>query len=257
MRVAVFSDVHGNLTALEAVLADIKQQAPDLILFAGDLCLSGARPSACLQRLRQENISSVYGNTDEEISKRPLLSDDIQAEKQARQEEVDDIVGWTETQLTEMERAWLRELPFFRRVSPTPNPRDDIFVVHANPHNVIQHIHPPEEQQKALYGEIIQPDDDAGLSHLLYDLDTGILAFGHVHVPGIRHWHHLTLANISSVSLPLDGDPRAKYGLFTWQNGKWSITHQYVAYNLQAEIEQLARVQPPGWQALSQQLQAT
>jgi predicted phosphodiesterase len=77
MRVAIFSDVHGNLTALEAVLADIKQQAPDLIFFAGDLCLSGARPSACLQRLRQENISPIYGNTDEEISKRPLLSDEV------------------------------------------------------------------------------------------------------------------------------------------------------------------------------------
>jgi predicted phosphodiesterase len=255
MRVAIFSDVHGNLTALEAVLADIKQQAPDLIFFAGDLCLSGARPSACLQRLRQENISPIYGNTDEEISKRPLLSDDIEAEKQARLEEVDDIVGWTMAQLTEKERAWLRELPFYRRVSPTTNPRDDIFIVHANPHDVTQHIHPPEEQQKALYGEIKQADDDAGLSHLLYDLETGILAFGHLHVPSIRHWHDLTLANISSVSQPLDGDPRAKYGLFTWQNGQWSIAHQYVAYDVQAEVEQLARMQPPGWEELSRQLQ--
>jgi Icc-related predicted phosphoesterase len=48
MRVAIFSDVHGNLTALEAVLNDIKQQSPDLTMFAGDLCVDGARPVACI-----------------------------------------------------------------------------------------------------------------------------------------------------------------------------------------------------------------
>ena len=64
MRVAVFSDVHGNLTALEAVLADIAAQAVDQIYFAGDLCLIGPRPAACLERVRSANIAAVYGNTN-------------------------------------------------------------------------------------------------------------------------------------------------------------------------------------------------
>ncbi|MCB8946270.1 MAG: metallophosphoesterase family protein [Ardenticatenaceae bacterium] len=255
MRAAIFSDVHGNLTALEAVLADIKQQAPDMIFFAGDLCLGGARPLACLQRVREEPISCVYGNTDEEVAQRPLLSDDIRAERKALQTAVDDNLSWTQMQLSVMDRAWLQELPFYRRISPTTNPRDDIFIVHANPRDVTRHIYPPEAQQQKLYGEIKQPDDAADLSHLLHDLDTGILAFGHLHVPNIRPWHRLTLANISSVSQPLDGDPRAKYGLFTWANGRWSITHHYVAYDVQAELAQLAHIQPPGWQALHHDLQ--
>jgi predicted phosphodiesterase len=256
MRVAIFSDVHGNLTALEAVLADIQTQAPDILYCAGDLCLGGARPSACLQLLRQvENLSCIYGNTDEKISKQPLLSRDIEVERQARDEDIDSIEDWTRAQLTERERAWLRELPFHRRVSPTPNPRDDIFIVHANPRDVHQHIYPPEEQQKAIYNEIKQPDDDATLSHLLNDLEAGIMAFGHLHIPNIRHWSGLTLANISSVSQPIDGDPRAKYGLFTWEKGRWTITHHYIAYDIQTEVELLAQLQPPHWQALSWRLQ--
>lgn len=255
MRVAIFSDVHGNLTALEAVLAHIKEQSPDITFFAGDLCLGGARPLACIQRLRQADISSVYGNTDEEVSGQPLLSDDIQAEKREQQAEVHDTLSWTQAWLPEMERAWLRQLPFFRRVSPSVNPKDDIFIVHANPKNVHQHIYPPEEQQKEIYGRIKQADDSTDLSHLLGDLDCGILAFGHLHVPNIRYWSELTLANISSVSQPLDGDQRAKYGLFTWENGEWTIEHPYVPYDVQAEVEQFARLRPPNWEKLSRRLQ--
>jgi predicted phosphodiesterase len=65
MRIAVFSDVHGNLTALEAVLADIDRQAVDATVFAGDLCLVGPRPAECLRLAREQGITSIYGNTDD------------------------------------------------------------------------------------------------------------------------------------------------------------------------------------------------
>lgn len=255
MRVAIFSDVHGNLTALEAILADIKAQTPDMIFLAGDLCLGGVRPLACLQRIQQEKISPIYGNADELVGQQPLLSNDIQAEKQEQQAQANDLVTWTKAQLSEIDRAWLRSLPFSRRVSPTTNWRDDIFIVHANPHDVHQHIYPSEERQQTMYGEIKQSDDSAELRQLLHSLHMGILAFGHLHVPNIRQWRDILLVNISSVSLPLDGDPRAKYGLFTWQNDQWSITHQHVPYDMEAEIEQLTQIQPPTWQTLVQRLQ--
>jgi predicted phosphodiesterase len=255
MRVAIFSDVHGNLPALEAVWADIKAMTPDLILFAGDLCLGGTRPSACIDLLRQENIGAVYGNTDEEVSGEPLLSADIDAEKQQRREHVDSIVDWTRAQLSEGERAWLRELPFYRRVSPSIYPRDDLFVVHANPRDVEQHIYPPEALQKALYGEIKQADDNADLAHMLRDLEVGVVTFGHLHIPSVRPWQHLILANISSVSLPLDGDTRAKYGLLDWEDGSWTVTHQHVSYDVEAERGQLAKLRPPEWESFSQRLQ--
>ena len=254
MRTAIFSDVHGNLTALEAVLDDIARQAPDLTLFAGDLCVFGTRPAECVQRFRKEKISSIRGDTDEWISNQPLLSGDIQAEERKRKQDVDSAADWAWAQLDEMDRAWLRTLPFHRRISPTPHPKDDLFVVHANPRDINRPILPPKPLQKNLYGEVKQPDD--ALRPLLEGQFLGTLAFGHIHVPSIRYWKKLTLANISSVSLPQDGDVRAKYGLFTWKDrGGWAIEHRYVSYNIDAEVVLLNRLKPPNWKALSQRLQ--
>lgn len=254
MRVALFSDVHGNLTALEAVLAAIDLQAPDVVAFAGDLCVFGARPAECLELVRELEVTCIYGNTDEWIDGPPLLSDDIDEEERRRRQHIHDITSWTQAELNEMERAWLRELPFHRRISPTPNPRDDLFIVHANPKDVNQVIYPSESRQKELFDEVKQPDDD--LRHLLSDLVTGVLAFGHLHVPNIRRWGDITLANISSVSLAMDGDTRAKYGLLTWDDDSWSIKHHFVEYDLDEELTALETLRPPGWEGLVKRLQA-
>lgn len=253
MRIAIFSDVHGNLTALEAVLSDIKEQSPDLVFFAGDLCVFGARPAACVQLLREADISSIYGNTDRWISNKPLLSDDIINEERVRSANAETAAEWTWAQLSEMDRAWLRTLPFYGRYSPTPNPRDDVFVVHANPLDVDRPIHPSESLQEKLYGKVVQPDN--ALRPLLQDIIAGVVSFGHVHIPNVRRWQDLTLANISSVSLPLDGDVRAKYGLLTWEN-EWKIEHRSVEYDVRQEVEYLERLKPPQWRNLGRQLQS-
>ncbi len=254
MRVAIFSDVHGNLTALEAVLADIKQQSPDLTIFAGDLCTDGARPAACLQRVRNESISAIYGNTDQRLSNQPLLSLDLKGETPPPKRVIEDNDDWTWAQLNPADRAWLSALPFHRRVSPTINPNDDLLIVHANPQDTEQHIYPDAERQQELFGEVRQPDNDLALKKMMGELKSGIVAFGHYHVPSIRHWNDLTLVNISSVSLPLDGDHRAKYGLFTWDNA-WTIEHQYVSYDIDEEIAALKKYRPVGWQELITRLQ--
>jgi predicted phosphodiesterase len=257
MKVAIFSDVHGNLTAFEAVLADIKRQEPDLTFFAGDLCLLGVRPKECLDLLRDEGIPAVHGNTDQELCNKSPLSDELKAEEKKRLQPIRDILSWTYAQLNEMDHAYLAGLLFQRRVSPSVNPQDDLFIVHANPRDVNQPIFPNEALQKKIYNEVKQPDSD--LRDLLSDLDTGVLAFGHVHIPNIRIWNGrsgpITLANISSVSLPLDGDPRAKYGLLTWSQGEgWSVNQQYVDYDIKQEQEILSQVKPPNWESLSKRL---
>jgi predicted phosphodiesterase len=251
MRVAIFSDVHGNLTALEAVLADIAREKPDIIFCAGDLCVFGPRPAACLQRIRAEEIISVYGNTDQWISNDPLLSRDITAEKRERREDVYTAAEWTWARLDAMERAWLRTLPFHGRVSPTVNARDDLFIVHANPLDVEQPILPPESVQEQFYGEVKQTDED--LRFLLDELATGILCFGHLHIPNVRRWGDMTLANISSVSLPLDGNSQAKYGLLTW-DGDWTLEHRRIDYDIDREIKCLTDLKPPEWQRHANQL---
>lgn len=257
MRTAIFSDVHGNLTALEAVLADIKQQLPDLIIFAGDLCLFGPRPAECLALVRAKDISAIYGNQDKPLCDQPPLSPQINQTEWEISQDLKEIVTWTRLQLTVEQRAWLHALPFQRRVSPITQPHDDLFIVHANPHDVEQHIYPPEARQKELYGNIRQPDDDPDLAHMLDEPVCGILAFGHVHVPNIRPWQDTKLVNISSVSLAQDGDTRAKCGLFTWDNrAGWQTEHRYVAYDLDKELGIMAERQMPEWQKYSRQLKS-
>ena len=65
MRVAVVSDIHGNLTAFEAVLADIRQCSPDLVLHGGDLADLGSSPLEIIDRIRSLGWQGVMGNTDE------------------------------------------------------------------------------------------------------------------------------------------------------------------------------------------------
>lgn len=256
MRVALFSDVHGNLSALEAVLADIDgRDALDAIIFAGDLCLGGPRPEACLSliRRRDDEIVCLYGNTDRWIDGPPLLSDDVEEEQRQRWQQINDVASWTREQLPAMDRAWLRVLPFHRRISPSVNPQDDLFVVHANPKDVNQIIFPSQAMQQELYGRIRQPDGDLEL--LLDNLVTNVLAFGHLHLPFVRSWGGFTLVNVSSVSQPGDGDPRAKYALLTWNGGSWDVDHVYVDYDVDEEIEAFRRRRPPGWETSVESLE--
>jgi predicted phosphodiesterase len=67
MRVAVLSDIHANLTALDAVIADLRTTAPDLVVHGGDLMAGGPRPAEVIDRIREMNWPGVYGNTDEAL----------------------------------------------------------------------------------------------------------------------------------------------------------------------------------------------
>jgi putative phosphoesterase len=212
MRIAIFSDVHGNLTALEAVLADINRQTVDSIVFAGDLCFIGPRPSECLQLVRERGIASIYGNTDDWVLGR-------QQPPEARKASI--------------------------RYQRSDNPADALHITHANPRDVNQIIFPPESEQVARYNQIRQPDSE--LEPLLVGLEAAVLVFGHLHIPSVRTWGNLRLAHISSVSIPGDNDPRAKYAIFTWKAGSWEMELRRVSYDMDAEVAAYQVMRPPGW----------
>jgi predicted phosphodiesterase len=237
MRIAIFSDVHGNLSALEAVLQDINDRGVDEIVFAGDLCLVGPRPRACLRKVQESRIQPVYGNTDDWILGRQQAPQPLTA-----------LAEWTLAQLSETERAWLDGLPFSHRISPAGRSGDDLLVVHANPRDVNQLIFPPEAEQLIRYGRIRQKDDE--LDKLLEGTETAVLAFGHLHIPSERAWGRMRLINISSVSMPGDGDTRAKYGIFAWNGREWSFERRLVAYDIATETDAYGQARPPGWEKI-------
>jgi predicted phosphodiesterase len=243
MRIAVFSDVHGNLSALEAVLEDIACRSVDEVVFAGDLCMVGPRPAESLRKVQGSKIVSIYGNTDDWVLGRQEPPEKLAA-----------LAKWTMAQLSESERIWLDGLAFSQRFSPTGLVEDDLLAVHANPLDVNQVIFPPEEEQMARYGRVRQRDDE--LAGLVAETHAAALAFGHLHIPSERTWKQLKLFNISSVSMPGDGDPRAKYGIFTWNGDAWSFERCVVEYTIRRELEAYQREQPPGWENIVQTMEA-
>jgi predicted phosphodiesterase len=256
MKIAVLSDVHGNLTAFQAVLLDIERQQPDYTVFAGDLCVFGARPADTLALIREnQHIISLYGNTDEMILQPPILSEDLNKTQREHLNFKLDSVNWVKDQLSEDDLRWLQKLPFGHRFSPTPNPKDDLLILHANPIDVHQYIFPTEEAQRNKLGDVPFKQTPENLAHMLSGVEANVIAFGHIHFPNIRQWQKLTLANISSVSNPMDGDVHAKYGLLTWDATKhWQIEIKHIVYDIQQEQAELAVRRPPKWETLSRVL---
>ncbi len=233
MRIAIFSDVHGNIHAFEAVLSAIQKNGPfDQILFAGDLVLGGANPKDCVDLLKANNIRGVHGNTDLIAIDPPPRSEDWDANTQQLWQMRYARIDWTRTQIGPDGLAYLQSLPFEIRLAPDEKTEHDLLVVHANPVDVDQVILPPETMQQAEMGKITQPDSE--VLPLLQDVTALTIAFGHIHVPNIRHIGDYTLANIASVSFPQDHDWRAKWGVLEFRDNQWDVTHHYVDYDVQA-----------------------
>jgi len=224
MRVAVLSDIHGNLLALEAVLADLEAAGgAEAVVIAGDLCLDGPQPRETLQRLRALGFPMVQGNTDRDLALDPAAT--------AASEQVA-LLDWTRQALGEDGLAYLRQLPFAYRVQG-PDADQGILIVHANPKTQDDPLRPfaPEGQ--------IAPFLDA------VSADVAVVAFGHLHLPFTREVGRLLLADISSVGLPKDGDRRAGYGLITWADGGWTVEQRRVEYPVEEVVAQLREAAPP------------
>jgi predicted phosphodiesterase len=239
VRLAVFSDIHGNPYACRAVLHAIDTEGVfDVTVAAGDLCYGGSDPAGCVDMLRQAGVQAVYGNTDEFIFAPQKLPPD--EEHLRAWDTIQAVSLWAANRLGPDRVAWLAGLPFEVSFSPTSEPSDALLVVHANPKNVHDYIGPPFEEQIKLEGKIAQPDDDPGLASLLADVPSAVIAFGHLHYTSLRRWGNKLLVNVAPCSVsPYDGDHRARYTVFTWEGDEWKLERRYVEYNYTRAAEDL------------------
>lgn len=221
MRVAVVSDIHGNLVGLDACLVDLQAQGgADVIVAAGDLCLDGPKPKKVLQRLEEVGAQCVRGNTD-----RYLSDDGVKGV-----DGVDDAqITWTRNDLGERWISFLRDLPFALRIGEDDN---QLLIVHANPKSDDEHIWPDA--------------DDATLERFIGEESATAIAFGHLHLPYVRLWRGKLLVNVASAGLPKDGDPRACYAILTERNGGWQVKHRRVVFDVKKVATQLADCGIPG-----------
>jgi predicted phosphodiesterase len=239
MRIAVFSDLHGNPYACRAVLDEIERQGKfDAIVAAGDLCFGGSGPAYCVDMLWKAGVTAVYGNTDEFIFALDKFPPDEEHLKEWNSYQA--MAIWARNHMRPEQVDWLEHLPFGLRFSPTAKPSDDLLVVHANPKNVYDYIGPPLEEQARLQGKIVQPDDDPKLVEMLADVSARVIAFGHLHYTSLRRWREKQLVNVASCTIsPYDDDRRARFTIFTWEKDDWTVERHYAEYDLTKEGEAL------------------
>jgi predicted phosphodiesterase len=239
MRISVFSDVHGNPYACQAVLKAIFNDDPsDTVVAAGDICLGGSDPAACVELLRASGVVGVYGNTEGYLFQPEQMPPDEQ--HRSMWHRIQPVAYWVRKQLADDQMEWLQTLPFELRYSPTGNSKDDLLVVHANPKDVELMIYPLEIEQRKLWDQVRQPDDDPALRDALHDTSAGVIAFGHFHYTFQRTWDDLLLVDVAPCSMPsIDHDPRARYTVFTWEGNEWQISRRWVEYDVEEEIAAL------------------
>jgi putative phosphoesterase len=217
VRIAIVSDIHGNQTAFEAVLADLRQTSPDLILHGGDLADSGASPAEIVDRIRDLGWQGVLGNTDEALF-RPESLEEFASQSSAPPSlwaAVREMVAATREALGEERIGWLRALPLVQKHGP-------MALVHAGPESPWHSpgVEAGDAELEAIYSPLGQP----------------IAIYGHIHRSYIRNVSGLTVANTGSVSLSYDGDRRAAYLLLDGS----TPTIRRVEYDVDKELQVLS-----------------
>lgn len=218
MRIAIVADVHGNRSAFDAVRADLRYAAPDLILHGGDLADSGSAPAEIVDEIRGLGWPGVCGNTDE------MLFDPASLEAFASSvpalaamfQRIAEMADAAREKLGDARLEWLRGLP--RRQI-----HGRVALVHASPGDLWRAPAPEaaDDELAARYGPLARP----------------VVAYGHVHRPFVRKGPALTVANTGSAGLPYDGDPRASYLLIDDAD----VHVRRVVYDIERERRALAQ----------------
>lgn len=235
MRIAVLSDIHGNLTALEAVLADLRKVSPDLVLHGGDLA-DGSSPGEVIDLIRDLGWNGVLGNTDEMLF-RPESLEAFAGRSSAPAvlwDGVREIAEYTRERLGQERLEWMRKLP----------------MIHTEPSLAIVHAIPAD-----CWRAPGSDGSDEALASVYGELDRPLVIFGHTHRPFVRQvlvqgMYALTIANSGSVGLPYDGDPRASFLVVDRE----CANIRRVAYDIERELHRLTASATPHFSWIARML---
>ena len=195
MRLAVFSDVHGNRYALDAVLAHIASQPPQATYCLGDLVGYGAHPNEVVEAVEHGGFPTIMGNYDDGVG---FDRDECGC---AYREDTERVRGarsldWTKAQVTPEHKAFLRGLPPAIRLDADGK---RLLLVHGSPRKMNEYLF----EDRPL----------SSFERLAASSNADIIVFGHTHKPYVKRVDGVWFVNAGSVGKPKDGDPRAGYVL--------------------------------------------
>jgi putative phosphoesterase len=215
MRIAVLSDVHSNLPALRAVLADVDEARPTEIWCAGDLVGYNPWPNEVLEVLRGRRVRAIRGNHD-----RAVLSGDASWFNALAAE----AVRWTRIHMAPAGVGYLKGLEDRTRASVADG---TIAMYHGSPRNDDEYVLPWNASEEV----VLRAGAD-------------IVILGHTHLPMALRFPSGLLVNPGSVGQPRDGDPRAAWGLLDTAARSFDVRR--VPYDVDAVANEIRRVGLPG-----------
>jgi putative phosphoesterase len=223
MRLAIFSDIHGNLQALDAVLADIHAQKPDAIYCLGDLVGYGAAPNEVTARIRAEKIPTVMGNYDDGVG---FERDECGC---AYRDPIDQELGdrslaWTKARTTAENKAFLRTLLKEIRFEADGK---RILLVHGSPRRLNEYL--------------FEDRPISSFQRLAAASNADIIVFGHTHKPYVKDVDGVLFVNDGSVGKPKDLDWRACYIVI--EHG--AATFRRVEYDVKAAAAAIRATELP------------
>jgi putative phosphoesterase len=232
VRIALISDIHGNLLALEAVLAEIRELQVDEMVCLGDVATLGPEPEAVVRRLEDLNAPCILGNHDSYAlsgvapSSSPNMPDWMQAQ-----------VRWASEQLSPASLEFLRSLKDSVRIALSSSSR--LLCVHGSPRS-------NEEM-------VLSTTSSGELDAMLEGLQVDVLAHGHSHIQMARRHRSTFLLNPGSVGEPLAQMPFeqpeilqwAEYALLEARTGNLRLELRRVPYDVSALVLQFKRSSMP------------
>jgi len=227
-RVAVITDIHANLPALEASLERIEQLAIERVYCGGDLVGYGPHPNEVCRLIEERHIPTIYGNYDYAIA-RDLDDCGCAYVTQHDRELGQKSVEWTLAHTDQSSKDFMRELPFDLRVAVGANA---VHLVHGSPRKVNEYLF--EDKPASLYERLAAAEK----------ADT--LVFGHTHKPWVREYGGVRFVNCGSVGKPKDGDPRAGFAVLREAEAGLDVTIERIAYDADAVAREVVAAGLPG-----------
>jgi predicted phosphodiesterase len=222
VKIAAVSDIHGNLLALEAVLADIDKRGVDLIVNLGDILSGPLLPRETADRLMALDFPTISGNHERQVLS--MDRDDMGASDR-----------YARDTITPAQRDWLQGLP------PVMRPAEDVFMCHATPQNDVDCY-----LEDLVDGEL-RPAPLRAIEERTGSCDAALILCGHSHIPRLSQLHSgQIIVNPGSVGIQAYeghhpgphtveiGSPHGRYAIAERSSGTWTVVFVAVPYDWDA-----------------------
>jgi putative phosphoesterase len=227
-NVAVITDIHANLPALQAALVRIDELGIERVYCGGDLVGYGPHPNEVVALIAERDIPTIYGNYDYAIARD--LDDCGCAYNTPRDRELgQQSVEWTLQHTDQRSKDWMRALPFDLRFNIGDTA---VHLVHGSPRKVNEYLF--EDKPASLFERLAAAED------------ASMLVFGHTHKPWVREYGGVLFVNCGSVGKPKDGDPRGAFAVLSPAASGLEVRIERVSYDAETVAAEVREAGLPG-----------